>query len=104
MIYEGIKQILRKRGRAYQIIATELEDFFSHDYAHHYFRPDYFCTQSSGGDAWDWELKDNIVYLSSQFGRKNDKPIQIELTTFRVVVKLLGDSRNLNKRWKNVED
>lgn len=92
--YTSLKQVLRKRGRGYQIVAKDLEDFLSHDYKWHY-RDLKALINSCGGDAWNWEVKDDTVYLTFQFASPKDKPIKVDLQVFRQVVKLLGDSRKL---------
>lgn len=98
MIYTDISQVLRRRGRYYQIIAPELVEFFGpHGDYHWHYRDRDALNNSSGGNAWNWSLKTvgkrSIVELSFQFG--DEEPIRLDLRLFNQMVKLLGDSRNL---------
>ena len=122
MTYTEIGQILRKRGRYYQVIAPDLTDFFEHDYEFLYMEhvasgakdPSY-VQEGSGGDAWNWDVKGfqpnkkpwgkgAIIELRFQFEARGSRggpepdPIVIALPVFREVLKLLGDSRKVAER------
>ena len=102
MIYHKVTQILKKRGKHYQIIAPELAEFFSPTGDYHFHYLDKNClTNSTGGNAWNWKLVKSgasakpfqHVEIDFQFSEQQVPTICIRLEVFRRVVKLLGDSR-----------
>lgn len=88
-MYSDIKQVLRRRGRYYQIIAPDLVDFFGPygDYHWHYHDPN-TLDNSSGGNAWNWARKTagkrSIVELSFQFASVSEKPTQLTLQLLKL--------------------
>lgn len=126
MTYTEIGQILRKRGRYYQVIAPDLTDFLHDggDYEFLYMEhvasgvkdPDY-VQEGSGGNAWNWDVrgfhpkkkpwgKGAVMELRFQFEAQGSRggpapdPIVIDLPVFREVLQLLGDSRKVVERRK----
>lgn len=96
-VYRDINEILLKRGKRYQIIAPELAEFFGSGGDYHFFYMYDDTIQCSGGNAWNWQLVDNVIEIRFQFDSGDAEPICIDYGVFKEVVELLGDSRGLEK-------
>lgn len=95
--YSSVSQVIRKRGKGYQILAEEIASFFEKGGDWTFFRDHPVNTmECDGGNEWWWTEIGDEVHLTFQWGHDNwpDKPTAIlDKKVFWEVIETLGKKR-----------
>ena len=91
MKYTAVDQIIKKRGKGYQILAKEIDSFFSKGGDWTSFRDHEDAMECDGGNEWWWDEIDDEIHLTFQWGAQTKKPTaMLDKKVFWEIIQILG--------------